>query len=54
MQIEWHEAGLDIELYVPRPLKAEIYVHYGDGRPDLESDLTADFSMLSSVLDELG
>jgi hypothetical protein len=54
LQIEWHEGGLDIELYVAKPMKAELYVAYGEGQPTLERELTADFSELSAALAHLG
>jgi hypothetical protein len=53
LQVEWHAGGLDIELYVAKPMQAELSVCYADGRPALERELTSDFRLLSSVLDEL-
>lgn len=53
LQIEWHRNGLDIELYVSKPMKAELFVSYSDDRPDLEIELTSDFRLLSSALAEL-
>ena len=53
LQVEWHRNGLDIELYVAKPLQAELYVSFSDGRPDLERELTSDFGVLSTVLADL-
>jgi len=53
LQVEWHRNGLDIELYVAKPMQAELYVSFGDDRPDLERELTSDFGVLSTVLAEL-
>ena len=50
LQVEWHRGGLDIELYVSKPMKAELFVSYADDRPDLELELTSDFGALSSAL----
>jgi len=55
VQLEWHEAGLDIELMIYRPLDAELSVHYHDGRPSIEEvALTTNFDRLSDALQELG
>lgn len=53
LQLEWHEGGLDIELYVSKPYQAELYVGYLDGRPSLEMDLNADFEDLTDALREI-
>jgi hypothetical protein len=53
IQIEWHEGGLDIELYISQPLKAELYVEYHDGREPLEMELVSDFKQLDEALLEI-
>ena len=53
LQLEWHEGGLDIELYVSKPYQAELYVGYLDGRPAIEMDLDADFEELTDALREI-
>lgn len=53
LQIEWHEGGVDIELYIPQPLRAELYVEYSDGREPLEVELVSDFGPLDKALTKL-
>ena len=53
LQIEWHEGGLDIELYIAQPLRAELYVEYSDGRVPLELELVSDFGPLNQALSEI-
>lgn len=53
LQLEWHVGGLDIELYIPQPSRAELYIEYQDGRKRVEEDLTSDFEQLSSAIQEI-
>jgi hypothetical protein len=53
IQLEWHEGGVDIELFISKPMKAELYVAFEDDRPPVERDLGADFSELSKALEAL-
>ena len=53
LQIEWHSGGLDIELYIPQPSRAELYIEYQDGRESVEQDLTSDFERLCSAVQEI-
>ena len=53
LQLEWHSGGLDIELYIPQPSRAELYIEYGDGRDRVERDLTTDLEPLSSAIREI-
>jgi hypothetical protein len=53
VQIEWHEGGLDIEFYIPQPLRGELYVEYSDGREPLELDLVSDSRPLNEALQEI-
>lgn len=53
VQLEWHTDGLDIELYIPQPSKAELYIEYQDGREPVEEDITSDFESLSSAIREI-
>lgn len=53
LQIEWHEGGLDIELFIPQPLRAELYVEYSDGREPLELELVSEFGPLNKALAEI-
>ena len=52
VQIEWHVAGFDVELYIMRPMYAELCIEHPDGRTE-ETELTSDFSALSNVLSEM-
>jgi hypothetical protein len=53
VQLEWHVDGLDIELYIPQPSRAELYIEYHDGRDIVEEDLSSDFELLSSAIQEI-
>lgn len=53
LQLEWHAGGLDIELYIPQPSRAELYIEYQDGRERVEQDLTSDFERLSAAVKEI-
>lgn len=54
LQIEWHEGGADIELHIPRPYQAELYVAFLDGRPPIEIELDSDYTALTMALQEIG
>lgn len=53
LQIEWHTGGLDIELYISQPSRAELFIEYADGRERVENDLSSDFGPLSSAIAEI-
>lgn len=53
LQIEWHIRGLDIELYISQPSRAELYIEYQDGRDRVEQDLNSDFEALNSAIAEI-
>lgn len=54
LQMEWHEGGVDIELCIPRPYQAELYVAFLDGRPPIELELGTDYTALTMALQEIG
>ena len=54
LQLEWHIAGVDVELMIYRPFEAELNVSFGDNRPPIEDRaLSTNFSELSTALREL-
>lgn len=53
LQLEWHADGLDIELYISQPSRAELYIEYQDGRDTVEENLSSDFELLSSAIKEI-
>lgn len=54
IQLEWHQAGLDIELMIYRPADAELSVQFHDGRPPIEDTaLATNFEILGRILEEL-
>ena len=53
LQIEWHSGGLDIEIYIAQPSRAELFIEYQDGRERVEEDLSSDFESLTSAIREI-
>jgi hypothetical protein len=53
LQVEWHADGLDVELYIRQPSRAELYIEYQDGRDIVEADISSDFELLSTAIREI-
>lgn len=50
LQVEWHQNGLDIELYIAAPYDCELLVHDHYSEESKVTPLTSDFTSFSAAL----
>jgi hypothetical protein len=53
IQIEWHEKGVDLELYIAAPYSCEVAYRNNTTGADFTEELSNDFSLLSEPIREL-
>lgn len=54
VQFEWHQNGLDIELFIAAPYDAELFVYdHNSGEPPKTTELKTDLSVLGTQVQRL-